>query len=109
MENPIRHLRETLGDDLAEAVITVFQDDAPKLLLRLREQAAAGSASGVAREAHALAGSAGAVGLMSLAREARAIEHTARRDRATPDAATVSALEAHLNAAIATLRAEPVV
>jgi HPt (histidine-containing phosphotransfer) domain-containing protein len=108
MENPVQYLRETLGDDTAEAVITVFCAESPNLLRRLREHASAGAGAAVAREAHALAGTAGAVGLISLAEEARAMERSARRDHVVPDETTINALESHLNSAIAVLHGEPV-
>ena len=101
----LQGLRQMLGDDGADAVIRAFCDDAPKIVVRLREQVALNSATGAAREAHALGGTAGALELMSLAKQARSLEQAARRDGKVPDATVVTALEEQVNEAIAAFRA----
>lgn len=106
--SPLRHLREMLGEDATEAVIKAFCDDAPRMMVRLRKHVVANSATGVAQEAHALAGSAGALELMSLCEDARAMEQAARRSGTVPEETTIAALEKQVDAAIFALRAEPV-
>jgi signal transduction histidine kinase/DNA-binding NarL/FixJ family response regulator len=91
--SPLEQLREDLGDQTVDAVIAAFCSDVPKMLLQLRKQADAGSAPGVAREAHALAGTAGSLGLAGLSEVAREMEREARRAGTVPDAPKLDALE----------------
>jgi signal transduction histidine kinase/DNA-binding response OmpR family regulator len=94
MTRALRQLRETLGDETADAVVAAFRADAPKMLLQLRLQAQAKSAAGVAREAHALAGTVGALGLADLSGLTRAMEQGARRAATIPSAEMLDAFEA---------------
>ena len=90
---PLQQMRDELGDETVDAVIEAFQTDVPKMLTRLRTQAEAGTAAGVAREAHALAGTAGSLGLAELSEAAREVEREARRTAAVPGTSTLEALE----------------
>jgi signal transduction histidine kinase/DNA-binding NarL/FixJ family response regulator len=105
---PLRQLREALGDETADAVIAAFRADAPKMLLRLRLQAEARSAAGVAREAHALAGTVGALGLTDLSGATREMERGARRMAIIPNAEMLDALEARFASEIAAMDTETV-
>jgi|GEM_PF-1944686 len=91
--SPFQELRDMLGDETADAVIAAFREDTPNMLARLRTEAESCSLSGVAREAHALAGTAGALGLTELSEAAREVERGARRDGTIPDSALLDALE----------------
>ena len=55
-----------------------------------------------------MAGTAGALELMSLSEDARTLEQAARRGGTVPDETTIAALEMQVDAAIVALRAEPV-
>jgi HPt (histidine-containing phosphotransfer) domain-containing protein len=63
-----------LGAGTAREIVNVFLVDQPARMQRMRGLAANGAAAGLAREAHALAGSAGTLGLQALAAGARALE-----------------------------------
>ncbi|CAH2602132.1 Histidine kinase [Rhodovastum atsumiense] len=67
-------LAATLGEDTVAEVVTVFLADVPDRLARLRDLAEAGTTEALAREAHALAGSAGTLGLRALEATARELE-----------------------------------
>ena len=66
------------------------------MLARMRDQAEAGSAKDVAAEAHALAGTAGTLGLTSLSEAVRAIERDARLTGKIPDQGVLTTLETRL-------------
>ncbi len=105
LDSALHGLRQMLGDEGADAVISAFCDDAPKIVARLREQVALNSATGAALQAHALAGTAGALELMCLSNQARSLEQAARREGRVPSSAVVAALEQQVNEAIEALRA----
>ena len=90
----LERLRTAVGHEVVEEVIALFREDAPRMLSRLRLQAEAKSAAGVAREAHALAGSTAALELEELSLTTRQIEQDARRMAAIPTPAALDALEA---------------
>ena len=71
-------LAETLGAETAALIARAFTEEAPTQLAHLRALAAAADSLGLAREAHALAGSAGTVGLDALATALRTIERAVR-------------------------------
>jgi HPt (histidine-containing phosphotransfer) domain-containing protein len=104
----LQRLRESLGDETAEAVLAAFREDAPRMLRELRVQAAALSVPGVTREAHALAGITGSLGLGALSDAARAIEGGARQLAAMPDGPALDALESGIEAEIRAMDNEPV-
>ena len=67
-------LDAALGAGAAAEIAAAFLADAPARLDRMRALAASGAADKLAREAHALAGSAGTLGLWALASAARSLE-----------------------------------
>jgi signal transduction histidine kinase/CheY-like chemotaxis protein/HPt (histidine-containing phosphotransfer) domain-containing protein len=67
-------LDAALGEGTAAEIAATFLADAPARLDRMRALAASGAADLLAREAHALAGSAGTLGLRALAAAARSLE-----------------------------------
>jgi signal transduction histidine kinase/DNA-binding NarL/FixJ family response regulator len=67
-------LETALGAGTAAQIAAAFLADAPARLERMRALAASGAAEQLAREAHALAGSAGTLGLRALAAAARSLE-----------------------------------
>ncbi len=67
-------LDAALGAGAAAEIAAAFLADAPARLDRMRALAASGAAEKLAREAHALAGSAGTLGLWALASAARSLE-----------------------------------
>ena len=67
-------LENALGAGTAAQIAAAFLADAPARLERMRVLAAGGAALQLAREAHALAGSAGTLGLRGLAEAARSLE-----------------------------------
>ena len=79
---------------LAQEIAAVFLADAPARLERMRALAASRAAEQLGQEAHALAGSAGTLGLRALAAAARSLE-----------AASVSASTDELPARLAPLEA----
>jgi signal transduction histidine kinase/CheY-like chemotaxis protein len=70
----LEKLDAALGAGTAADIVAVFLSDVPARLDRMRALAAGGAADSLAREAHALAGSAGTLGLRALAAAARALE-----------------------------------
>ncbi len=84
-------LAETLGAETAALIAAAFTEEAPDQFARLRILAAEADGPGLAREAHALAGSAGTVGLDALATALRTMER-AVRSGAPIDPAAVEAL-----------------
>jgi CheY-like chemotaxis protein len=92
-------LAETLGAETAAIIAGAFLEEAPPQFARLRSLAAAGESAALAREAHALAGSAGTVGLDELALALRAMER-ALRQGAAADPAEVEALAPLLEAGL---------
>ena len=92
----LQNLWLDLGAEVAGEVIAAFGEDAPKMLARMRDQAEAGSAKDVAAEAHALAGTAGTLGLTSLSEAVRAIERDARLTGKIPDQGVLTTLETRL-------------
>ena len=73
-------MKENAGHDdgLVRELITLFQDDAPKYLERIRAGAAAGNAREIEHGAHALKGSASAVCAARVSAAALDVEHAAR-------------------------------
>ncbi len=67
-------LDAALGAGTAAEIVAAFLADAPVRLARMRALAAGGATGPLAREAHALAGSAGTVGLRALAAASRSLE-----------------------------------
>lgn len=102
-------LRATLGAEVAAAVVAAFLEDVPHMLERLREQCKSGTAAGVAREAHAVAGSASTLGMTAIAETARTMERTARETQAVPDAVCVEQLISEVEAACERLSLLPAV
>ncbi len=84
-------LAEALGEETAAMIAGAFTEEAPDQFARLRILAAEADGPGLAREAHALAGSAGTVGLDALATALRTMER-AVRSGAPIDPAAVEAL-----------------
>ncbi|HQT76885.1 MAG TPA: ATP-binding protein, partial [Rhodopila sp.] len=100
----LQELLDTLGAETTMAVIEAFGRDAPMTVRRLMEQAAAEHIAGVAQEAHALAGTAGTLGLVEIRDAARRMEREARASGAIPDAAALSRLEKALLEGVAGLQ-----
>ncbi|HEX2942849.1 MAG TPA: ATP-binding protein [Rhodopila sp.] len=92
----LQELLDMLGAETAAAVIEAFGRDAPITLQHLQEQAAAGNIAGVAQNAHALAGSAGTLGLAEIRDISRQMERDARGTGTIPDAAALALLETML-------------
>lgn len=88
----LAELRDTLGLEVLAQVVTAFRLGTPETLHRLRAAAASGNAVSVAREAHALNGTVGTLGLDALSDVARQIEQQARGG-AIPDSALLDALD----------------
>ena len=104
-------LDAALGAGAAAEIAAAFLADAPARLDRMRALAASGAAEKLAREAHALAGSAGTLGLQALAAAARLMEKTLETGAAGAAAdlpARVAPLEALADAAIAWLTCQTV-
>ncbi|NWG31077.1 MAG: PAS domain S-box protein [Rhodocyclaceae bacterium] len=77
----------TGGDEeLAEEILSIFDDGLPALVDRIGQAARRGDAPGLAAAAHELKGSAGNVGAVRLARLAAEIEAAARRGETKTDA-----------------------
>jgi signal transduction histidine kinase/DNA-binding response OmpR family regulator len=72
-------LAETLGAETAALIAEAFVEEAPGQLARLRDLATTGDTAALAREAHAMAGSAGTVGLDPLATALRSMERALRQ------------------------------
>jgi signal transduction histidine kinase/HPt (histidine-containing phosphotransfer) domain-containing protein/ActR/RegA family two-component response regulator len=104
----LEQLDAALGAGTAADIVSVFLADVPARLDRMRALAASGAADSLAREAHALAGSAGTLGLRALAAAARALE-TGLADQPTVLPARLAPVEALVGSAVAWLvpRATP--
>ncbi len=109
---PLAALDAALGAGAAAEIAAAFLADAPARLDRMRALAASGAAEKLAREAHALAGSAGTLGLQALAAAARLMEkdslETGAAGAAADLPARVAPLEALADAAIAWLTCQTV-
>ena len=68
-------LDAALGEGAAAEIVGAFLADAPQRLAQMRALAERGAADRLARDAHALAGSAATLGLVALAAAARTLEH----------------------------------
>jgi CheY-like chemotaxis protein/nitrogen-specific signal transduction histidine kinase len=101
-------LDAALGAGTAADIVAVFLSDVPARLDRMHALAARGAADSLAREAHALAGSAGTLGLRALAAAARALE-TGLADQPAGLPARLAPIEALVGSAVAWLvpRAAP--
>ncbi len=95
-----------LGAGSAAALFAAFQAELPARLARLQAAAAASEAAVLRREAHALAGSAGLLGLHALARLARALEEGALLPR-PPLAERFAPIERELAALLVSPAAVP--
>jgi HPt (histidine-containing phosphotransfer) domain-containing protein len=97
-----------LGAGAAAEIAAIFLADVPARLERMRAAATGGAADSLAREAHALAGSAGTLGLRALAAAARALE-TELADQPAGLPARLAPVEALVGSAVAWLvpRAAP--
>jgi CheY-like chemotaxis protein len=100
-------LDAALGAGTAAELAAIFLADLPARLDRMRALAAGGGSGKLAGEAHALAGSAGTLGLRGLAAAARSLEHAAEGG-ATDPAASLALLEALAGEAIAWLESQAV-
>ncbi len=101
----LAELEAALGPGSAAEIAASFLADAPARLDRMRALAASGAAEQLAREAHALAGSAGTLGLRGLAAAARSLELGLATATATADLpACLAPLEALAESAIAWLK-----
>lgn len=98
-------LDAALGPGTAAEVVAAFLADAPARLERMRALAGSGAAVLLAREAHALAGSAGTLGLRALAAAARTLE-TELPNAKGDLPALLAPLQALAGAAIAWLKAQ---
>jgi HPt (histidine-containing phosphotransfer) domain-containing protein len=87
-------LAADIGADGVVEMIGIFLEDAPLRMTAIHRAMAAGAIPTVRREAHALAGAAGNVGLNRLRQAAAALEHAC--EQAGPDAAAIERLAAML-------------
>lgn len=98
----LRQLTPPGGADVLAEVLSVFLDDAPRRVARLRTALGAQDADGVARDAHSLKGSTGNIGAKALQAICRAIEEHAR----ARDLGAVAALIDDLDREFARVEAE---
>jgi signal transduction histidine kinase/HPt (histidine-containing phosphotransfer) domain-containing protein len=98
----LEQLDAALGAGTAADIVTVFLADVPARLGRMRAAATGGAADALAREAHALAGSAGTLGLRALAAAARALE-TGLADQPAGLPVRLAPVEALVGSAVAWL------
>ncbi len=99
-------LAETLGAETAALIAAAFAEEAPAQIARLRELTSTGDTAGLAREAHAMAGSAGTVGLDALAAALRSMERTLRQG-APADPAAIETIAALTEAGLESLAPHP--
>ncbi|MFC6286837.1 Hpt domain-containing protein [Nocardioides sp. GCM10027113] len=92
----LRELRTTLGDAEFASFVEDFHLDARQRLARLRRGLAAGDPEGSREEAHALRGSALAVGSALLAEACRGVEAACRAEDVARAQALVPGVEAAL-------------
>jgi signal transduction histidine kinase/DNA-binding response OmpR family regulator len=83
----LRQLADEIGPDGVAELLRIFLEDAPARMVAIRRAMADGAIQIVRREAHALAGSAGTVGLSSLREAARILQLAT--ERAGPDDACI--------------------
>jgi len=96
-------LTATLGAETVARLIAAFRADLPAQLARMTDFAAAGDSARLAREAHALAGTAATIGMTALADAARSIERGLRAGEGADAQASVAALEALVAASLRAL------
>jgi len=78
-------LAADLGDDGTAEVVRIFLEDAPPRIVRMRDASCQGDTV-VRREAHALSGSAHAIGLVRLGEAASALQRATEAGTADPAA-----------------------
>ena len=83
-----------LGEATVAEMIAAFREELPVQLLEMRRRAAAGDPDGVARTAHALAGSAATIGCTELAAATRALEQALRTENVDNLAEQLDRIEA---------------
>jgi two-component system, sensor histidine kinase and response regulator len=98
-----RVLQEEGDPDLVVELIEVFEADLPSRLDGLREAIGDGAADPIRKAAHALKGSAAAIGAVALASLAAELEGEAREGRTRGAADYLSALDARGHEAIQAL------
>jgi len=101
----LESLAGTLGGATVAGLIASYRADLPGQLRRMAEQASAGDAMRLTREAHAVAGSAATIGLTDLAAEARSLERALRGGESVDMPACVAAIQRLAEAAMHALGA----
>lgn len=103
----LRQLEEDLGSASAlREVIGTFLETAPRLLVALRDAAAAGDASGVRRAAHTIKASSLMLGARDLAARCEDLERRGRAGDVSDAMPEVQAIEALYGAARLALEAD---
>jgi CheY-like chemotaxis protein len=97
--------RANAGEDpaLLAELLSIFVQEAPQLLQRIREAVQKNDAAEVERQAHALKGELGCIGALSVAERARRLEEFGRSGSLQTAAAEVAALTQDLKSLLHTL------
>jgi len=104
----LKALDEASGGGLLDELVGLFSANTPERIARARNLLAAKDASGLADEAHALKGSAGALGASGLLKLAGTLESAARAADLSTAVEQLDAIEAEFQAALAELNLEKI-
>ena len=102
----LKALDEASGGGLIAELIGMFASATPERLAKLRASLAANDAKAVASEAHAMKGSAGAVGASLMLTLAGALEAEAKQGNLAEANARIAAMEAELPVVLGELEQE---
>ncbi len=102
----LKALDEASGGGLIDELISMFAAATPERLGRMRAALSAGDAKTLALEAHAMKGSAGAVGASLMLTLAGALEAEAKQGSLAEGKARIDAMEAELAVVLGELREE---
>lgn len=94
-------LQDNTGADFVIELVDTFLDEAPQLLVQMRQAHAAGDADGFRRAAHSLKSNGNTFGALAFAAQARRLELSALGE---VEAGMLAALEAAFQEAAARLR-----
>ncbi len=103
---PLQSLNALPGGSAAvQELLQIFQEDVPQRIAAIRERLAEGQAKEGSIEAHSLKGGASNLGLLRLAKVAKALEHRLREEENLDCSALIQELEAEYPVALGALRA----
>lgn len=101
----LTELREVLGEEI-DKLITVYLEDAPRLIAQLERAAVEGDTVALRVAAHTLKSSSANVGAVTLSNAARELEHGVRDGTLTEPAAAVAGIVAEFQRVRAALQAQ---